>query len=152
FQFGRWAIEAKTSKGNNHQKVTINGERQLDTTNFESLFLYHLSLEELQRAGQTLNQIVDEIRVRLIGHNVVLTCFECKLIEASYFDHHRELYEYLGYLIRSESCYKVESSFPRFEEKDIPSGVGDVKYSITLSQCSPFLVTRDQMFNSLSYE
>ncbi|MBS1775366.1 MAG: PD-(D/E)XK motif protein, partial [Bacteroidetes bacterium] len=61
FQSGSWAVEVKTTHGNNHQKVQISSERQLDTTNLENLFLYHISLEQQQNSGETLNDIVDSV-------------------------------------------------------------------------------------------
>jgi hypothetical protein len=45
FQMNDWAVEVKTTHGNNHQKVHISSERQLDNTHLENLFLYHVSLE-----------------------------------------------------------------------------------------------------------
>ncbi|MBC7389810.1 MAG: PD-(D/E)XK motif protein, partial [Opitutaceae bacterium] len=61
FQLSDWALEVKTTHGNNHQKIQINSERQLDTENLNSLILYHLSLEVQQQNGQTLNSIAEEI-------------------------------------------------------------------------------------------
>jgi hypothetical protein len=51
-----WAVEAKTTSTNNPQKVTINGERQLDETLLENLFLYHFSVEVSSANGLTLCQ------------------------------------------------------------------------------------------------
>jgi hypothetical protein len=45
FQYKDWAIEVKTTAGNNHQKLSISSERQLDETLVEKLFLFHLSVE-----------------------------------------------------------------------------------------------------------
>ncbi|OAV75595.1 hypothetical protein Barb7_00771 [Bacteroidales bacterium Barb7] len=39
FQYNDWALEVKTTAGNNHQKVSISSERQLDETLLENLFL-----------------------------------------------------------------------------------------------------------------
>jgi hypothetical protein len=38
FQSGTWSVEVKTTSGNNHQKIRISSERQLDTSNLEHLF------------------------------------------------------------------------------------------------------------------
>src|SRR5690606_35803332 len=65
FQFGTWSIEVKTTHGNNHQRLHISSERQLDCSQLQYLLLFHLSLEARQQAGETLNDVVNSIRVML---------------------------------------------------------------------------------------
>lgn len=148
FQSQNWAVEVKTTHGNNHQKVHISSERQLDTNNLESLFLYHISLERMQNSGETLNNIVDSINEILQSEIIVLNKFKSKLYEIGYFDLQRNLYDDIGYFIRQDVFYKVENDFPRIEENDIRIGVGDVKYSIILSQCTSFTIDEDLVFNT----
>lgn len=149
FQFLNWSIEVKTTYGNNHQKVHISSERQLDSTNLENLFLYHISLEERQQSGETLNELVNSIFNILTSDFISLNRFKNKLLNAGYFDQHKNLYEHHGYFIRQNVFYKVENEFPRIEEADIRNGVGDVKYSIMVSQCTDFIKTPRQVFNTL---
>lgn len=150
FQSGTWSLEVKTSFGNNHQRIHISNERQLDISNLDNLFLYHLSIEARQKSGETLNQLVDSIIDMLGADFIALTRFKSKLLEGGYFDRHRYLYEDTGYYIRQETFYKVENEFPRLEEKDIPSGVGDVKYSLILSHCSGFIATEQQVLQTIT--
>lgn len=151
YQFGRWGVEVKTTHGNNHQKVHISSERQLDTTNLDNFFLNHLSLELRQQSGETLNQLVDAVIETLSSDFTALSSFRNKLIESGYFDHHRNLYSDIGYFIRQDVFYKIEKAFPRIEERDIRSGIGDVKYSIVISQCSDFIRTDDEVFKNLLF-
>ncbi len=65
FQSGSWSVEVKTTHGNNHQKILVSSERQLDTSNIESLFLNHISLDSRQMSGETLNQIIESVLVLL---------------------------------------------------------------------------------------
>lgn len=150
FQSNTWAVEVKTTHGNNHQKVHISSERQLDISNLENLFLYHISLEQLQNTEETLNDIVDSVAEILKSETIVLNKFKSKLYEVGYFDLQRNLYENIGYRIRQDIFYKVENDFPRIEENDIRAGVGDVKYSIILSQCTPFVIDEPEVFNILN--
>ena len=147
FQSNSWAVEVKTTHGNNHQKVHISSERQLDISNLENLFLYHISLEQLQNSDETLNDIVDSVSEILRTETISLNKFKSKLYEVGYFDLQRNLYENIGYRIRQDDYYKVENDFPRIEENDIRPGVGDVKYSIILSQCTPFVLNEVDVFN-----
>lgn len=149
FQSGSWAVEVKTTHGNNHQKVQISSERQLDTTNLDDLFLYHISLEQQQNSGETLNDLVDSVIDILRAEIVALNKFKSKIYEVGYFDLHRNLYEIIGYHIRHDIFYKVENDFPRIEENDLRIGVGDVKYSIILSQCTPFVISETQVFDTI---
>jgi hypothetical protein len=150
FQYGGWGVEVKTTQGNNHQKINVSSERQLDTSNIANLFLFHLSMEERLQAGETLNQLVDSVKEILSSDLISLNRLTSKLFEAGYFDQHSHFYDNAGYFIRQETFYKVEESFPRIEEKDIRNGVGDVKYSIILSQCSAFVKSDQEVFKTLT--
>jgi hypothetical protein len=140
FQLNDWAIEVKTTHGNNHQKVHISSERQLDTTNLTRLLLYHLSLETQQQSGESLNELVNSIIELLNSQIAVQSQFRTKLLQGGYFIHHSALYDNAGYYIRQESFYEVRDRFPRIEEGDVRSGVGEVKYSIVLSNYSEYII------------
>lgn len=146
FQSGTWAVEVKTTHGNNHQKVHISSERQLDTTNLDDLFLYHISLEQMQNSGETLNDIVDSVNAILETDALASNKLKSKIYEVGYFDLQRSLYDGKGYFIRHDAFYKVENDFPRIQESEIRVGVGDVKYSIILSQCTPFIIAENEVF------
>lgn len=149
FQMGNWALEVKTTHGNNHQKIQISSERQLDITHLERLYIYHVSLEKVQENGETLNQIVSSISNLLSSDTIALNRFRSKLYEAGYFEQHILLYETTGYFIRQDTFYSVEAAFPRIQENELRSGVGDVKYSIILSQCEQFKETEESVFQTL---
>jgi hypothetical protein len=150
FQYNHWALEIKTTAGNNHQKVGISSERQLDETLLENLFLFHLSVETSKKNGESLNAKIDTVRETLQDNVSALNVFNNKLLEVGYFEKHRYLYEEKCYQIRDENYYKVEGDFPRIKEKEIRNGVGDVKYSIILSQCNEYLVAESAVFNTIN--
>jgi hypothetical protein len=150
FQYNSWALEVKTTLGNNHQKVHISNERQLDNTHLQALFLYHISLELAQESGETLNQIISSINTILEVDLISKNRFKAKLYEVGYFEHQASLYDNIGYHIRQDNFYLVENEFPRIQEGEIRSGVGDVKYSIILSQCQDYLQTEEQVFQKIS--
>jgi hypothetical protein len=150
FQYSDWAIEVKTSYGNSHQRISISNERQLDTTNLNNLFLYHLSLEEMNNSGETLNQIIESIYNLLVNSFISLNRFEKRLLEAGYFKYHKDLYNIKGYNLRQDRFYKVAGEFPRIEAKDIRGGIGDLKYSIILSQCTSFIIPEQEVFQIIN--
>jgi hypothetical protein len=150
FQFNNWALEVKTTIGNNHQKVHISSERQLDTTHVEHLYLYHLSLEKVQESGESLPQLVVSIQALLESDLISLNRFKAKLYEVGYFEQQEDLYSNVGYHIRQDNFYKVEGEFPRLQENELRNGVGDIKYSIIISQCQEYIQSEIQVLNNLS--
>lgn len=150
FQIGNTALEVKTTHGNNHQKIHISSERQLDLSNIQNLYLYHISLDVRHQDGESLNQIIDSISELLTADYRALNSFNNKLLEAGYFNHHRDIYKDTGYFIRQDSFYKIEGGFPRIEENEIRPGVGDVKYSIIVDNCQNYLTTETEVLTNLN--
>ena len=149
FQGNGWAVEVKTISVNNSDQITINGERQLDETLLNKLYLYHLSIEFSCMNGQTLNDIVDQIRHLLSEDLVALNIYNAKLMEAGYLDLHRELYKDRCYKIRKENIYKIDESFPRIKESELRDGVSNTIYSINVSTCSEYMVSENEHFYSI---
>lgn len=140
FHIAGMAVEVKTSIGGQHQTIQISGEQQLDDTGLKALYLYHLSLREVRDGGSTLPGLIDTVRENLQGDLEALVAFNELLFTAGYLDKHRELYCEVGYADRSIQTFRVTDGFPRIIERDLTSGVGDVRYSVTLAACAPFQV------------
>ena len=149
FQYQKCAVEVKTTSTNNHQKLHISSERQLDETLLEHLFLYHLSVEVSNKNGETLNDIVKNIE-KMIHNNVfAFNMFNAKLLEASYFIQDAELYNDRSYKVRRENSYNVTNDFPRVKESELRDGVGDVDYTIIVDMCSDYLVPEGEIYNNI---
>ena len=69
--------------------------------------------------------------------------FKLKLLESGYYEIHKPLYDEKGYTIRQENLYRVSGNFPRITEKQSPFGVGDVKYSIVLSESEEWRINKE---------
>ena len=149
FQGSNWAVEVKTTSTNNPQKVMINGERQLDETLLENLFLFHFSVEVSNANGQTLCEKVLAIRKMLENDIPALSLFNAKLFEVGYIDKHELFYQDRFYQVRYENYYKIENNFPRIKENELRNGVSDVKYSIILAMCDEYMTTENQVFNTI---
>lgn len=149
FQGDEWAVEVKTTSTNNPYQITINGERQLDDSFFQKLYLYHLSVEVSERMGETLNAKVESIRDRLQRDVIALNVFNDKLMEVGYFDFHKDLYESRCYKIRQVKIYHVHDAFPRIRENELREGVSNVVYSINVSNCEIYLVREDNHFENI---
>ena len=150
FQYSDWAVEVKTTHGNNHQKIHIASERQLDDAIIPNIFLYHLSLDVRMSNGEFLNSLIDEVSDLLTDNTMAYNLFKLKLLEVGYYDIHRPLYEETGYTIRQENLYRVAGNFPRITEADIPIGVGDVRYSIILSESEEYRIDQKTLFSEIN--
>lgn len=137
FTFGTIAVEVKTTGANQHQVLRIASERQLDTTALAHLALFHLSVDCREGAGQTLPDLVHDLRGKVAGSSGA-GLFEDRLFSAGYLDAHASLYR-TGYTVREANVFLVGDQFPRLVEADCPSGVGDVSYSIAVSAMTRFL-------------
>ena len=145
FSFGTFAVEVKTTVANLHQNLRISSERQLDTTPLpRGLDLFHLSVDGRPGAGQTLPEIVAEVRGK-IGSSAQ---FEDSLFAAGYLDAQAVAYV-TGYTVREANVFRVTESFPRLQEKDCPNGVAEVTYSVAVSALGPFLIDVGQLLASI---
>jgi len=150
FQHEDWALEVKTTTGNNHQKIQISNERQLDTSNVNNLILFHISIDVRTGSGETLISLVESLHYLLETDAHAEIIFAAKLLEAGFFAQHQYLYDTVSYFIRQENFYKIENEFPRIEEKDIRSGVGDVKYSVIVTSCSDYIINENIVFKIIN--
>lgn len=146
FQGENWAIEVKTSAKNNPQSITINGERQLDDSKIDNLFLYHLSVEVSQFTGETLRELIVDIKKLLDKDLAAVALLNSKLFAAGYLDEHHSMYT-ARYQTRGEKYYLVEDSFPRIREADLLPGVGNITYSIVVADCIQYQVDESKVIN-----
>ncbi len=153
FQGNEWAVEVKTTSTSNPQKITINGERQLDESLLSDLFLYHCSVEVSKSNGEALSSKVEKLR-SILGEDIsALSLFNEKILQAGYYDEEAELYANRCYKIRDEHFYHVKNDFPRIKEGELRNGVNEVKYSIILDMCDSYCIPENQLFNTIkSYE
>lgn len=148
FQGRNWAVEVKTTATNNPQLLKINGERQLDDTIIEQLFLFHCSVETSKMSGETLPDKVRSIRSLLSSDLAALSLFNSKMFEAGYLDAQEIKYLEQHYKIRKECFYSVKGNFPRIRENELRPGVGNVQYGITISDCEPYIVSEMFVLNN----
>lgn len=149
FQSSNWAVEVKTTHGNNHQKIHISSERQLDDSIIDNVFLYHLSLDVRIGNGESLITIINIVLGLLNDNIIAYNLFKMKLLESGFYDVHKSLYKDKNYNIRKENIYRVSGNFPRIIESQIPIGVGDVKYSIVLSETEGWRIDQQTLLDEI---
>jgi len=147
FQGKNWAVEVKTTSTNNPQLLIINGERQLDDSMIDTLYLYHCSVEVSKQTGETLPEMVENIRCIIDNDVASLSLFNAKLFEAGYLDIHKNIYSNRHYQIRKDSFFHVKDDFPRIREKELREGVGNVEYSISISSFESYRESETQVLS-----
>lgn len=146
FQYSNWAVEVKVTYGKNHQKIHISSERQLDTDFVPNIYLYHLSVDIREEKGESLNDVVDDVFEIIDENSIASALYRSKLLDAGFYDNHRSLYSSKSYNIRMERVFRVNDTFPRISESQIPSEIGDVKYSVVIGDDVPWKLSDDELF------
>ena len=148
FQFTTGAVEVKTTLAKQPQTVRITSERQLDAKRWDVLFLHVLALD-VRETNETLPALVVSLRLALSGDAAALERFEEELLEYGYLDAHAPRYSGRGYVVRSANFFRVGTKFPCLVEADLPAGIGDVNYALSVGACEPFKVTSRAVVTAL---
>jgi hypothetical protein len=142
FQFTGLALEVKSSAAKEHSRFGISNELQLDNRTVGRLLLCGVLLEPLTAGGTSLVELIASIRSSLASDKVASREFSDKLLQIGYRDidagHYTE-----RYALRSLRFFDVREDFPRIVGTDLRLGVGDVRYSILLSECERFALPDD---------
>ncbi len=152
FQFTYAAIEVKTSSSKQHQKIFISNEQQLDESQVKNLFVYHVSLSILDNHIDTLPKLVNDVRTLIDTNLLIRSFFEECLIIRGYINAQAGRYQLTGYMVRESNLFHVTKEFPKIVEKNLPIGVGDVTYSIALSECKKYSVSFDALSPILDFK
>jgi len=144
YRFPACAVEVKTTATREPQRMTINGERQLEEAGAPALVLFHLSVDARDSGdGESLAAMVASIHETLAGDPLALDLLDDRLLGVGYLRSHGALYEKVHYTVRDTHIFRVVDGFPRLVGADLPPGVGDLRYLVAVSACMPFAVTRD---------
>ncbi len=130
FRRGGLAIEVKASLAKRHAKIMISNEKQLDEKPHDTLVLASVRLDESEAHGQSLPDLVAQLRLRLAGDEPAARLFDERLLLADYLDVHAPLYEARRYRVALTRWFRVAGMFPRLTATNLPAGVGDIHYSI----------------------
>lgn len=156
FQFINASVEVKTTAAKQPQSVRITSERQLDETGVGSLFLVVLTVDDREVAtsgnagGMSLPKIIETVRNSLSRNPSALMLFNDLLLQRGWMDDFARKHELRCLTIRDELVFNVQPGFPRLIETDLPTGVGDVNYALTLSSCDSFRISRTNLLEMLA--
>lgn len=149
FQFKTCSLEVKATTSAQGQRLSISSERQLDKTGTGGLFVLHHSLDSRIGDGESLNDIVRELRHLLEAQPALREEFDSLLVVAGYLNCHAELYELKQYTHREINYFEVRDQFPRIVESELRTGVGNVKYSINVSECMNYRISEEEVLTRI---
>ena len=147
FQFGDTVVEIKTCIAKQPQKLQISSEQQLDETLVGTLFIFHLSLSSVENHAETLPALIAQLREMLRTVYMAASTFEEALLKRGYLNTQAWRYQKTGYVVRESNVFRVTGDFPRLTENDLPLGVGDLTYSISVSECKKFTTSLDELIS-----
>lgn len=144
FEVGRIAIEAKARRGAARPFVTVSSEHQLSTEGTDRLFLHVVELAQAPAGTpgtNSLTEVTRRLHDRLSTDGRVAELFEARLFAAGFsWDHD---YSDTLFVAGPSRVYEVAEDFPSITPAMLSSGVSQVRYSISLPECDPFLVETD---------
>lgn len=142
FEIGRVCIEVKARRGAGTPQVAISSESQLDGSGIEALFLYVVDLDRAPSGtiGRfTLSDLVTRIQNTISGSDeAAREVFEGLVVAAGF--RWSDDYSDLGWIEGAHHIYHVRDGCPRITASQIPQGVSEVRYSISLVSCEPYAV------------
>lgn len=137
FQSSSVAVEIKTSSANTLESVRISSEIQLDNDGRDALFLGVYRVSQNEKSGLTLPNLIREVASRMNKHQK--DRLMAKLLCLGYSEEDCDYYN-KKYIISEPVLYKIEEGFPKITKTDLPKGVYNTAYSLSLSECAEFKV------------
>lgn len=143
FQMLSNAVEIKATSGKQHKKFAISSERQLDSTGLEHLYLSLFSLNlHSNIPDKTLPALIRQIHAQIQDDPIATFQFQIKLAKYGYNEALAEKYT-VGFSLFDMKYFEITEGFPRLLQRNLPDGVGDLKYSVVVAACIPFEITTD---------
>jgi len=143
------AIEVKSSSAKGPFKVTINSEYQLDNQDVIGiLYILFISIRKSKIDGEKLPDIVERIEKLLGASSNFLNEFKSKLLKYGYLIDYPELYK-VCFNNREELYYKVEDGFPKITTRNIPKGIGNIEYTVSLDACKQYQITNENFHREI---
>lgn len=149
FQYVGLAIEVKCTSTKLPLRIRVQSERQLDAAGIQVLYLAAFTFDIREGSEQTLPELVASIRKDLSENGSAANLFEDRLYLAGYLEAHRDQYQHRSFAIREEHLFLVKGNFPRIVESDLKPGVGDVAYSVGISDCLTYEVQSKNLADEL---
>ncbi|MHB1544694.1 MAG: PD-(D/E)XK motif protein [Gammaproteobacteria bacterium] len=137
FELPDTSVEVKTYQGDDAATVIISSPDQLDTVAERPVYLAAVRLTPSEAQGLVLGEFIART-ISLIGaDSAAAGVFEERLATAGYLAAHAPLYV-RRFIAGPVLTYAVQPRFPRIRSTDVPQGVLNVRFALSLPALSPF--------------
>jgi hypothetical protein len=135
------AIEVKTTISSSSKEIKISSLDQLDSTT-EKLYLMHLFINTADKEnGISLDRLYELIRSSVQHDFAVLALFIRKA--GSLFEKAGSRQKEEPFVCSEINMYEVREGFPRLLRTNVPMGVMEAKYSLSIASVQAFCVTKN---------
>lgn len=146
FRFLDRAVEVKGTTRVPPERFSVSCLAQLDEMAVGRLLLVNVSLAEGGEAAVSLPDLVERIRGRLATEQLTAAIrFTELLASRGYLDVHARSYEARRLRIAERQAFRVETGFPRLRPRDVPDGIIECSYEVSLAGCIPFRLDPDDL-------
>lgn len=131
-------VEVKCRQTTAPEIVHIASQHQLHQPDCP-LFLVVFSASHAERGQQgsfSLHTLVQILRQTLAGDELASEEFEVRLLQRGYID--TPAYDQHWWRISGTRCFAVKDGFPRLEPAMLSTGILEVRYTLSLSDCAPW--------------
>jgi len=139
FALGDYVVEIKTQLSTADQHLFISSEAQLDDSSGKVVICHQtiVSSSADEKNTWTLNQLVEELRTIFMSHSLIsLDLFDAGLLGVGYQT--RVEYDEETWKPVKTRLFEVVDDFPRLVPTNLPPGVSNVSYRISLGNCEQF--------------
>lgn len=151
FVRGGLSVEAKARGRSDAPDVRINSEQQLDCSPLAQLFLivteFDHSIPE-EQPGASVSDVARRVRAKVIASDERAVERFDALLEAAGLTWEDD-YSAWTWLETAQSVFHVQGEFPRVIPANLPAGVANVRYDLSLPACAEFLVPRASLETAL---
>ena len=142
FEVGDVCIEAKTRRAVAKPEVVITSEHQLESSGIKALFLYVTEVMQAPSDDQnafTVSTMARRIHETVANTDIAAVGFLEDRLNAAGFDLEDD-YSDCRWLMGRYSMYDVCDDFPRITSFHVPSGISNLRYSLSLLDCETWRV------------
>jgi len=151
FEIGRICVEAKARRGAATPHIAISSADQLDISGVDELFLYVVDVDQAPAdtaSSFTITDLAGRVRDRLLSTDASVSENLDRLLSAAGFEWSDD-YSDTQFVEGSSQLFRVTEDFPRISSSALASGIGNVRYSISLQDCVPFAIDSNGLVDAL---
>jgi hypothetical protein len=142
FRFDEGAVEVKTWRAESGAKIYISNADQITIDSVKPMQIAAVQISAGATKGMTLAETVNNLKSQMSGMQVQR--FEELLAAYGYLELHANDYNDRMQVLEF-SLFSVREGFPHIETRNIPGGIGNLKYSIELGAVESFKINNSHI-------